>query len=98
VAVDEHDADLLDSNQPGPAELLQRALDRRLLDDCLEHLSAPQRQSIALAFYDGLTHSEIAQHLREPLGTVKAWLRRSLLSLRTCLDSHAASDRGRGAG
>jgi RNA polymerase sigma-70 factor (ECF subfamily) len=96
AAVDGHDADLVASSLPGPAELMQRAVDRRLLGDCLERLSAPQRQSIALAFYDGLTHSEISQHLREPLGTVKAWLRRSLLALRACLDGQAAPGRERG--
>jgi RNA polymerase sigma-70 factor (ECF subfamily) len=95
-SVEGHDADLVASSLPGPAELMQRAVDRRLLGDCLERLSAPQRQSIALAFYDGLTHSEISQHLREPLGTVKAWLRRSLLALRACLDGQAAPERERG--
>lgn len=80
------DTDSLEDERPDPAELLQRALDRQLLGLCLEQLNAPQRQSIALAFYDGLSHAEIALHLREPLGTVKAWLRRSLLALRDCLD------------
>ena len=95
---DDHDADALANDLPGPAELLQRAVDRRLLGDCLEQLSAPQRQSIALAFFDGLSHSEIARHLREPLGTVKAWLRRSLLSLRGCLDGQSVPlERGRRA-
>jgi RNA polymerase sigma-70 factor (ECF subfamily) len=96
INLDEHDADTVASPQPGPNELLQRAFERRLLGDCLERLSAPQRQSVALAFYDGLTHAEIAQHLREPLGTVKAWLRRSLLALRDCLDGHAAGIGERG--
>lgn len=86
---EELDADALPDDRPGPAELLQRALDRRLLGLCLEQLAPPQRQSIALAFYDGLSHAEIALHLREPLGTVKAWLRRSLQALRSCLDGGA---------
>ncbi|MNC96986.1 ECF RNA polymerase sigma factor SigK [compost metagenome] len=46
-----------------------------------------QRQSIALAFYHGLTHSELATHLRQPLGTVKTWVRRGMEKLRTCLES-----------
>lgn len=97
AAAEELDADSLADDRPGPAELLQRALDRRLLGRCLEQLKPPQRQSIALAFYDGLSHAEIALHLREPLGTVKAWLRRALLALRDCLDGHAvAPDKGRG--
>ena len=44
------------------------------------------KQAIALAFYQGLSHSELAQHLREPLGTVKSWVRRGLERLKHCLD------------
>ena len=49
-------------------------------------LSGEQQQSLALAFYQGLSHAEVAQHLRQPLGTVKSWLRRALFSLRDCLE------------
>lgn len=55
------------------------------LQECLGELDAEQRQSIALAFYHGLTHSELATHLRRPLGTVKTHIRRGLLKLRDCL-------------
>jgi len=52
---------------------------------CLAELDAEQRQSIALAFFHGLTHSELAAHLRRPLGTVKTHIRRGLAKLRDCL-------------
>ncbi len=55
------------------------------LHKCLEHLDAEQRQSIALAFFHGLSHSELAAHLDRPLGTVKTHIRRGLLKLRDCL-------------
>jgi RNA polymerase sigma-70 factor (ECF subfamily) len=45
-----------------------------------------QRQSIALTYYCGLSHSELASQLRQPLGTVKSWVRRGLQGLKTCLD------------
>lgn len=77
---------------PGPLELLARASEARALDQCLEHLSPPQRQSVALAFFDGLSHAEVAERLREPLGTVKSWVRRALLSLRSCLERSALRD------
>jgi RNA polymerase sigma-70 factor (ECF subfamily) len=55
------------------------------LERCLRELDPEQRQSIALAFFHGLTHSELAAHLRRPLGTVKTHVRRGLLKLRDCL-------------
>jgi len=53
---------------------------------CLETLSESQRQAISLAYFRGLTHEELAQHLDKPLGTVKSWLRRGLLRLKDCLN------------
>ena len=58
-----------------------------LLLRCLEQLAAPQRRCLMLAYQDGLTHSEIARAVNEPHGTVKSWVRRSLLALRRCLES-----------
>ncbi len=77
---------------PGPAELLERASDARQLSHCMQGLSAQQRQSVALAFFDGLSHAEVAEQLREPLGTVKSWVRRALMSLKTCLERAAQRD------
>ena len=54
---------------------------------CFEKLDPEQRQTIALAFYHGLSHGELAQHLRRPLGTVKTHIRRGLLKLKDCLDA-----------
>ena len=77
---------------PGPLDLLDRACDARQLTHCMDGLSATQRQSVALAFYDGLSHAEVAEHLHQPLGTVKSWLRRALQSLKQCLDQASARD------
>jgi len=79
-------------DSPGPLELLDRACDARELQRCMEGLTRAQRQCVALAFYDGLSHAEVAEHLHEPLGTVKSWLRRALLALKTCLDGALARD------
>ena len=75
-----------ESDNPGPLAELERAKDAQALARCLQGLDAKQRQAIALAFYDGLSHSELASHLREPLGTVKTWVRRGLLRLKSCLE------------
>ena len=82
---------------PGPLELLGRASDARQLGQCLERLSPPQRQSVALAFFDGLSHAEVAEQLRQPLGTVKSWVRRALMALKGCLESGARRDAAGGA-
>jgi RNA polymerase sigma factor (sigma-70 family) len=82
---------------PGPADLLQRAADARQLAQCMQGLSAQQRQSVALAFFDGLSHAEVAEQLREPLGTVKSWVRRALMTLKTCLERAAQRDAVAGA-
>jgi RNA polymerase sigma-70 factor (ECF subfamily) len=58
-----------------------------LLMRCLEQIAAPQRRCLMLAYEEGLTHSEIARAVNEPLGTVKSWVRRSLIALRRCLES-----------
>lgn len=82
---------------PGPAALLQRASDARQLGHCMDGLSAPQRQSVALAFFDGLSHAEVAEQLCQPLGTVKSWVRRALMTLKGCLEKAAQTDRAIGA-
>lgn len=48
-------------------------------------LPAEQRQAIEMAFFGGLTHAEISEKLHEPLGTVKARIRRGMLKLRESL-------------
>lgn len=76
----------------GPAALLERASDARELSRCMQGLSAQQRQSVALAFFDGLSHAEVAERMREPLGTVKSWVRRALMTLKSCLERAAQGD------
>ena len=79
-------ADQMPSDTPGPIEMLARAADARELSGCIEQLSAPQRQCVALAFYDGCSHAEVAAQMGQPLGSVKSWLRRALAALKACLD------------
>ncbi|MGN6529694.1 MAG: sigma-70 family RNA polymerase sigma factor [Burkholderiaceae bacterium] len=53
---------------------------------CLKRLQGAQQQSISLAYYQGLSHGEIAAHLGAPLGSVKTWVRRGLIALKACLE------------
>lgn len=57
------------------------------LDECLRRLPAQQRDAVLLAFYDGLTHAEVAERLAVPLGTAKSWIRRGIAALKTCLEA-----------
>jgi RNA polymerase sigma-70 factor (ECF subfamily) len=79
------------SDGPSPVDLLLAAADARALRGCVDALEPGPRQAIALAFFEGLSHSELAAHLRAPLGTVKSWVRRGLATLRRCLDAAGAT-------
>jgi RNA polymerase sigma-70 factor, ECF subfamily len=76
--------------RPSPLDMLVAGADARAVKACVETLDAGQKQAIALAFYQGLSHSELAQHLAQPLGTVKSWVRRGLDRLRACLEAAGA--------
>jgi RNA polymerase sigma-70 factor (ECF subfamily) len=71
----------------GPMERLIAEGEAGALARCLGELEARQRQSIVLAFFHGLSHSELSTHMREPLGTVKTWVRRGLERLKACLSA-----------
>lgn len=71
--------------EPEAIALIAADEDSRRLRACLERLPAANRQGIVMAFVHGLSHPEIALKLDQPLGTVKSWIRRGLLSLRECL-------------
>ncbi len=66
--------------EQGPADI-----DATELERCLERLEPKRRECIINAFVEGYTHEQIAQKLDTPLGTVKSWVRRGLLSLKECL-------------
>jgi RNA polymerase sigma-70 factor (ECF subfamily) len=53
----------------------------------VNQLPADQRQAIEMAFFGGMTHHEISERLKEPLGTVKARIRRGMLKLRESLQA-----------
>lgn len=69
----------------------RRAL--RWLRECLAGLAAVERQAIVLAYQHGLSHSELAAHLRKSLGTVKTWVRRGMANLRDCLGARMGGAR-----
>ena len=72
---------------PDALARLVRTAEGAALQRCLAELQEDRRRLVVLAFVGGLSHSELAKRMRVPLGTVKSWLRRSLIALRQCLAS-----------
>jgi RNA polymerase sigma-70 factor (ECF subfamily) len=85
LADGQQDAMLDDS--PSAHEQLDREREARALNRCLDTLDGMQRQSISVAYFQGLSCSELANHMAAPLGSVKSWIRRGLERLRRCLES-----------
>ena len=73
------------SDTPDLFEQLSLEQDNHCLQHCLEQLAPEPRQAILLSYLEGLTHMELADRMKRPLGTIKAWTRRSLLALRECM-------------
>lgn len=86
--VTEQDAPIAEAEAPGnddPLEGITQQERRTAIEAALTSLSAPQRMVIELAFFEGLTHVEIAERLAEPLGTIKTRIRQGMIKLRDLL-------------
>jgi RNA polymerase sigma-70 factor (ECF subfamily) len=89
----ENRTDLVDDFEPmgleAPGEdaetLVVRLSDTSALKRCLERLEPLRRKAVLLAYVEGLSHGELAGRLGVPLGTMKSWIRRSLIALKECM-------------
>jgi RNA polymerase sigma-70 factor, ECF subfamily len=84
--LDEEQAAQIADDAPTPEDTAQFTEERRRLERCLETLEPTQRSSVREAFFSGATYSELAERLHVPLGTMKSWIRRSLMQLKLCLE------------
>lgn len=82
---------LLPDHGVTPADASEMSSDARALANCMSHLEGLHRQAIGLAFFHDLSHSEVAQRLALPVGTVKTWIRRGLERLKSCLAQRGMS-------
>jgi RNA polymerase sigma-70 factor, ECF subfamily len=82
---DDFEALGLTSEDEDPETVMSGLSDASALRRCLEGLDPRRRAILVLAYVHGLTHGELAGKLGVPLGTMKSWIRRSLLSLKECL-------------
>lgn len=69
-----------------PEQLTGFGQDAEKLQKCLQQLKPEQQKSILMSYYYGYTHDEMSQAMGKPLGTIKAWVRRGLEKLRSCLN------------
>jgi RNA polymerase sigma-70 factor (ECF subfamily) len=83
----EHEAQSMEQfDDKSSVEVVEAQEKGKLVRIAIQKLSKDQRESIELAFFSGLTQTEIAERLGEPLGTIKARIRRGMMKLREVLD------------
>jgi RNA polymerase sigma-70 factor (ECF subfamily) len=86
TALDEPEALAIPSEDPTPAALAEASQARQRLEACMQRLEPQQRGVVREAFFSGASYSELASRLSVPLGTMKSWIRRSLMQLKMCLE------------
>ncbi|MFX1678591.1 sigma-70 family RNA polymerase sigma factor [Mitsuaria sp. CC2] len=87
IELNEEAMDVAADASGDPHALFDESLVKTRIDECMLALAPAQRQALALAYYRGMVHTEIAESLNAPLGTVKSWVRRGLDQLKSCLDN-----------
>jgi len=78
-------SDTVAGDSPNPMDTTQASEQAWALHQCLARLEQKQREVVSLAYLRDLSHSELAEQLKLPLGTVKTWIRRGLEQLRGCM-------------
>ncbi len=72
-------------DSPDPMDMSEASEQAWALHECLRKLESRQREVVSLAYLRDLSHSELAEQLKLPLGTVKTWIRRGIDQLRGCM-------------
>lgn len=78
--------DELPDGGASPSDEAEASGERERLQRCLQRLDDRRRGLIRTAFFEGATYEELARRSGAPLGSIKSWIRRGLLQLRTCLE------------
>ena len=85
LELDDVISDTVAGDSPNPMDTSQASEQAWALHQCLSQLENKQREVVSLAYLRDLSHSELAEQLKLPLGTVKTWIRRGLEQLRGCM-------------
>ena len=83
--IDDTIGETLQGDSPDPMDASDASEQATALHQCLGKIDAQPRQVLTMAYFKDLSHSELADQFKLPLGTVKTWIRRSLEQLRTCM-------------
>jgi RNA polymerase sigma factor (sigma-70 family) len=89
LELDDAISETVAGDSPDPMDTTQASEQAWALHECLRKLEAKQREVVSLAYLRDLSHSELAEQLKLPLGTVKTWIRRGLDQLRGCMGRFA---------
>ena len=89
LELDDAISETVAGDSPNPMDTTQASEQAWALHECLRKLEARQREVVSLAYLRDLSHSELAEQLKLPLGTVKTWIRRGLEQLRGCMGRFA---------
>ena len=87
--LDDDIAHSIEGDSPNPMDTTQASEQAFALHQCMGRLENKQREVVSLAYLRDLSHGELAEQLRLPLGTVKTWIRRGLDQLRNCMARYA---------
>ena len=82
-------SDTLEGDSANPMDTALAGEQAWALHQCLSQLGNKQREVVSLAYLRDLSHGELAEQLKLPLGTVKTWIRRGLEQLRGCMSRFA---------
>ena len=97
TGLEEEAGDEQGAGAPSALDLFGAGREALRLHACLGALDGTHRQSLALAYWQGLTHTEVASQMGAPLGSVKSWIRRGLDKLRDGLQAQGV-ERGQPPG
>ena len=85
LELDDAISETVAGDSPNPMDTTQASEQAWALHECLRKLEAKQREVVSLAYLRDLSHGELSEQLKLPLGTVKTWIRRGLEQLRGCM-------------